>query len=294
MTYSLSDDIQDAGQLFKTFLQHGGSITGLEMLSATLEYASRNHLSHGDICILLDNLICEAGVRVVSATLHNSLCQELPTTISIDALNAAKQVAARARAAVLALKDNNYNYPEWESWTDEQWLEQFGDEPWTRLVASGYDSLTAVEYERCRPRFLEMLHTMEGHYCVVNDAVGDSLIHTEGMQSGYNVDLDYNSHETVCDSSGFCQLKIDVDHTFSADDQNYDDDWSLDYVVEYTNHEKAGETMSYEASTVSHANDTDSNAVVNEQGEWLDSVGDTGIVTHHGEYCEYNPEKKTS
>lgn len=295
MTYTLPNDIKDAGQLFKSFQQSSDSITGFDMLSATCEYATRNNLSESDIYILLDNLVCEAGVRVVSALLNSSLNQDLPTSIHVDALSATQQVAARARAAVLALKDNNYEHPEWQTWTDEQWLENFGDAAWNKLALSGYSSLTPGEYERCRPLFLEMLHTVEGHHCVINEDSGSgaSLIHTEGMMSGYNADLNYNSNETICDSSGFCQLKIDVDHTESAADDNYNDDWSLDYVVEYANREKAGETMNYEARSVSHANDDDSPSYINDDGEWMDTAGSRGINSHHGDYCEYKPRKKS-
>ena len=289
MTYNLSENIHTADQLFKSFEQHGKDITGLEMIGATLTYAANHQLNQGDICILIDSLISTAGVRVVSALLNPILDHEIPADISEPALEAIHQVAARARAAVLELKEANYKHPEWETWDDTKWLQEFGDKAWKERAAEGYTALSAVEYERCRPRFLEMLHTMEGHYCVVNEAEGASLIQTEGIMSGYNSDLNYNTQETVCDSSGFCRL-INLDET-NDDNQRYNDEWALDYVVEYTNHEKPGETMQYEANRISHANDNSNNAMMNDDGEWVDFT-DRGISSHHGDYCEYNPRKR--
>jgi hypothetical protein len=292
MSYKLPKNIKDAGQLFESFDQAGEAITGIEMLDATLRYASEHRLMSGEICILLDNLVCKAGARVVSAMLNPTLCQELSTDICSESMDAIMQVAARARAAVKAVKDGVNEHPEWDIYGDADWLNHFGDAAWAKQAKPSDLKITVAEYEKAQKPFLDALHTMEGHYCVVGDGSGVSLIHTEDFQSGYNPDLNYDSKETVCDSSGFCQL-IDLSENANAsEDELYSDEWSLDYVREYTNREKAGETVYYEASTVSHANDPGEMDMVDDHGEVLETAGDHGIVVHEdGDHCHYDPMK---
>lgn len=267
MSYKLPKNIKNAGQLFASFDRFGDQITGLEMLSATLQYATEHHLMRGEICILLDSLISKAGARAVSAMLHTNLCQELPEHLSSESMDAMMEVAARARATIKAAKEGRPLEPEWKDYGDADWIDHYGDAAWSKMASPNDLTLSVEEYQRAQQSFLDTLHNMEGHYCTIGGNTGVSLIHTDELQSGYNPDLNYNSQDTVCDSSGFCRLINLNESPGEEHEQRYSDEWAMDYVREYGKQDRPAETVYYEAGTISHANDRNEPDLFNDEGD---------------------------